>query len=223
MNPPAVTAELDAPTHEAFVALIDKLAHDKAAMGVRYGEWAVSAPTLESGVAAAAMAQDELGHARSLFPLLNQLGAAAGDEDRMEISSKITILNSPLPRWETFIAVNLVIDTMLANFLAAARESSFSQLAQRARKITQEEQAHRTHAVAWARRLARDADHAGHLSESIDACWSAVADWPGSDESFGWLAAAEIVTGTPAELAAATRATIAEAVADTPLAESWRT
>ncbi len=45
--------------------LVGSLADNKAALGRRYAEWAVSAPTLESAVAAAAMAQDELGHSRS--------------------------------------------------------------------------------------------------------------------------------------------------------------
>ena len=45
--------------------LVASLADNKSALGRRYAEWAVSAPTLESAVAAAAMAQDELGHARS--------------------------------------------------------------------------------------------------------------------------------------------------------------
>ena len=48
-----------------MVGLVASLADNKAALGRRYAEWAVSAPTLESAVAAAAMAQDELGHARS--------------------------------------------------------------------------------------------------------------------------------------------------------------
>src|SRR5436189_7390 len=47
-----------------MVALISSYADNKGALGRRYGEWAVSAPTVEAAVAAAAMAQDELGHAR---------------------------------------------------------------------------------------------------------------------------------------------------------------
>ena len=39
-----------------------------------------SAPTLESAVAAAAMAQDELGHARSTYPVLKALGVEADDD-----------------------------------------------------------------------------------------------------------------------------------------------
>ena len=57
-----------------MVSLITSLADNKAALGRRYAEWAVSAPTLESAVAAAAMAQDELGHARAT---MRRLGIVA--------------------------------------------------------------------------------------------------------------------------------------------------
>ena len=62
-----------------MISLIGSLADNKGALGRRYGEWAVSAPTIESAVAAAAMAQDELGHARSTYPGAGQArGAARG-------------------------------------------------------------------------------------------------------------------------------------------------
>ena len=60
--------------------LVASLADNKSALGRRYAEWAVSAPTLESAVAAAAMAQDELGHARSTYPVLKGLGVEANEE-----------------------------------------------------------------------------------------------------------------------------------------------
>ncbi len=63
-----------------MVSLIGSLADNKSALGRRYGEWAVSAPTIESAVAAAAMAQDELGHARSTYPVLAKLGVQRSDE-----------------------------------------------------------------------------------------------------------------------------------------------
>ena len=69
----AATAELGQAEREALGGVIASLADNKAALGRRYGEWAVSAPTLESAVAAAAMAQDELGHARAT---MRELGIA---------------------------------------------------------------------------------------------------------------------------------------------------
>ena len=60
----------------AMISLVGSLADNKAALGRAYADWAVSAPTLESAVAAAAMAQDELGHSRSTYPVLKALGVA---------------------------------------------------------------------------------------------------------------------------------------------------
>ena len=58
----------------AMAELVGSYADNKGALGRRYGEWAVSAPTIEAAVAAAAMAQDELGHSRSTYPVLKALG-----------------------------------------------------------------------------------------------------------------------------------------------------
>src|SRR4051794_15901779 len=142
----AAEIEITPAAQKALGGLVSALAHDKAAMGRRYGEWAVSAPTLESAVAAAAMAQDELGHARSTFPLLKQLATDSGAEDRLETNSKVPLLNKPLTSWEMFVAVNLVVDGLLTAFVGASRESAFEPLAQRARKIFQEERSHTAHA-----------------------------------------------------------------------------
>jgi hypothetical protein len=76
-------AQTDAPAEAtaAMASLVASLADNKAALGRRYAEWAISAPTLESAVAAAAMAQDELGHARSTYPVLKALGVETAEED----------------------------------------------------------------------------------------------------------------------------------------------
>ncbi len=131
-----------------MVSLIGSLADNKGALGRRYGEWAVSAPTIESAVAAAAMAQDELGHARSTYPVLAKLGVAAlrrGPGRRPPAG----VIAAELPDWASVIAANLVVDGILTTWVASARDSSIEPLAQRARKILQEEGAHRVHAEAW--------------------------------------------------------------------------
>src|SRR6185437_13052741 len=127
---------------------------NKSALGRRYGEWAVSAPTIESAVAAAAMAQDELGHARSTYPVLAKLGVERED-DGLEAGHPMAVIAQELPNWPAVIAANLIVDGILTTFVAGARDSSIEPLAQRARKILQEEGAHKVHAEAWARRLVR--------------------------------------------------------------------
>ena len=79
-----------------MISLIASLADNKAALGRRYGEWAVSAPTIESAVSAAAMAQDELGHARSTYPVLAKLGVTRGD-DAVDAGHPMHVIEHELP------------------------------------------------------------------------------------------------------------------------------
>ena len=156
MSTPTSTGAGDAagtadPATTTVISLIGSLADNKGALGRRYGEWAVSAPTIESAVAAAAMAQDELGHARSTYPVLAKLGVDRED-DGLDAGFPLRVIEHELPDWASFIAANLVVDGILTTFVASARNSSIEPLAQRARKILQEEGAHRVHAEAWLRR-----------------------------------------------------------------------
>ncbi|HLJ02036.1 MAG TPA: Phenylacetic acid catabolic protein [Solirubrobacteraceae bacterium] len=169
-----------------MISLVGSLADNKSALGRRYGEWAVSAPTIESAVAAAAMAQDELGHARSTYPVLAKLGVTR-DEDSPDAGEPLAVIATELPDWPAFIAANLVVDGILTTFVASARDSTIEPLAQRARKILQEEGAHRRHAEAWARRFV---NHGGAdldlLREHIGEMWQQAARWPGPDDDPGY-------------------------------------
>ena len=181
-TPPAV----DAAT-ATMISLIGSLADNKSALGRRYGEWAVSAPTIESAVAAAAMAQDELGHARSTYPVLAKLGVEREDEG-LDAGTPMPVIARELPDWASFIAANLVVDGILTTFVATARDSSIEPLAQRARKILQEEGAHRVHAEAWAAAdLPGRRSRPGAVARSGSRrCGSQAARWPGPDDDPGY-------------------------------------
>ena len=186
-----------------MISLIGSLADNKGALGRRYGEWAVSAPTIESAVAAAAMAQDELGHARATYPVLAKLGVTRED-DALHTGHPMPVLQSELPDWASVIAANLVIDGILTTFVSSARESSIEPLAQRARKILQEEGAHKVHAEAWAKRIcAAGARDRQLLLERIHELWVQAARWPGPDEQPGYREA--IARGMVSEGPAAIR------------------
>jgi ring-1,2-phenylacetyl-CoA epoxidase subunit PaaC len=184
----STTAAVDGAT-ATMISLIGSLADNKSALGRRYGEWAVSAPTIESAVAAAAMAQDELGHARSTYPVLAKLGVERRDEG-LGGGQPLRILAQELPDWASVIAANLVIDGILTTFVATARDSTIEPLAQRARKILQEEAAHRVHAEAWLKRICRTGGaDAVLLRRRIAEMWSEAARWPGPGDDLGYRAA----------------------------------
>ena len=109
---------------DRIASLVGSLADNKAALGRRYAEWAVSAPTLESAVAAAAMAQDELGHARSTYPVLKALGAEPATSGLTAAARRLALLDDELPDWTSFIAANLLVDGVLTTFVAACVDSS---------------------------------------------------------------------------------------------------
>lgn len=139
--------------------LIAGLADNKYFLGRRYAEWCTSAPALEAAVAAAAMAQDEIGHARSLYPLLREV-TGTGPETEPETRTRFTqapFLDTPFASWTDFVAANFLFDSALSTLLESAQESALTGLAQRARRILPEERMHRLHGEGWVRRLA----HAG--------------------------------------------------------------
>jgi 1,2-phenylacetyl-CoA epoxidase catalytic subunit len=173
-----------------MATMVSSLADNKAALGRRYGEWAVSAPTLESAVAAAAMAQDELGHARSTYPVLKALGVEAGDEGLDGRGHNLALLDSELPDWTSFIAANLLIDGVLTTFVADCVDSSVTPMAQRAKKILQEEGSHRVHAQAWAKRLCRGAEREALLGR-LRETWEQAGRWAGPNDDPGMRAAVD--------------------------------
>ena len=212
------TVEIHSPEREALGHLVLSLADNKAALGRRYGEWAVSAPTLESAVAAAAMAQDELGHARATYPLLKQLELEVSGQ-RSEVRGCMPVLAGELPSWPWFVAVNFAVDGMLTAFVRGCEGSAFVGLAQRARKILQEERSHGVHARAWARRLARDEVQGDAFAAAMGEAWWQAARWagPADGAEFASLLVGGYVSDGPDALRRAIRTMIGEALEDTGL------
>jgi ring-1,2-phenylacetyl-CoA epoxidase subunit PaaC len=199
-----------------MASLVGSLADNKAALGRRYAEWGVSAPTLESAVAAAAMAQDEMGHARSTYPVLKALGIEAGDEGLEGRGNRLALLDDELPDWMAFIAANLLVDGVLTTFVAACVDSSLTQMAQRARKILQEEASHKVHAEAWAKRLCRAGGGQRRLLlEHIGETWEHAARWGGPEGDPAYAAAVQegLVTKDAAEQREQVRAWLVELLA----------
>jgi 1,2-phenylacetyl-CoA epoxidase catalytic subunit len=206
----AMVNSLEPSLREPVFGLLSSLADNKYLLGRRYAEWCTGAPMLESAVAAAAMAQDELGHARSFYPLLrgfpHGLDATQMEEKGWQErpTSAMTCLGQPFSTWFDFLAANLVVDTALTTLLSAAVDSSYEPLRQRARKIQQEEAGHWVHGVGWLRRLqSNDAE----LSSALARVWDDAFTWFGQsdDPVLTPLVAATILNQTPDDLRATLR------------------
>ena len=192
-NATSTSTSTEALATAAMASLVGSLADNKAALGRRYAEWGVSAPTLESAVAAAAMAQDEMGHARSTYPVLKALGVEAGDEGLEGRGHRLALLDDELPDWMAFIAANLLIDGVLTTFVASCVDSSVTPMAQRAKKILQEEGSHRVHAEAWAKRLCRaGGGQRDALVARVLETWEHAGRWMGPSDDPGVAAALEL-------------------------------
>ena len=192
----------------ALFALLSSLADNKQAIGRRYAYWCNGAPALEAAVAAAAMTQDELGHARTLYPLLEDFTQAEADPRQVEPTTRtlhyhLAILDQDFAGWSDFVATNFLLDTALTTLFEAGQDSSYEPLRQRARKVVQEERIHFLHAEGWVRRLAKAGGAVRTaMIASLQRLWDETLCWfgPSKDPTVQQLYREDIIDGTPDEL-----------------------
>jgi ring-1,2-phenylacetyl-CoA epoxidase subunit PaaA/ring-1,2-phenylacetyl-CoA epoxidase subunit PaaC len=177
---------LPQPCVPALVDLVAALADNKHALGLRYGEWCSGGPTIEACVAATGLAQDELGHARVLYGLLEELpGAPHRSEHEWAAADARTValLDQPLPSWPHLIMANVLLDRALALILETALDSRYLPLRQRARKIIEEEHYHAIHGQGWLPQLSAEGPAMRQrLGEIVSQAWEDVLCWFGPDD-----------------------------------------
>jgi ring-1,2-phenylacetyl-CoA epoxidase subunit PaaC len=136
-----------------LVDLVLGLADNKQLLGLRYGEWATRAPTLEADIAAAAMSLDELGHSRVLYGCVDQLGPdpRQGEPPAPASYRSIAYLDLPWTSWPEFVAANAVLDTAFSLLIEALAEGNVEVLRSRLPKMAMEERYHLLHGRSWLR------------------------------------------------------------------------
>ncbi len=214
---------------QALFDLLAALADNKYFLGRRYAEWCNGAPTLESSVAAAAMAQDELGHARALYPLLQDFPQAQGQLAEIEPETRtrfcnVAFLDQPFTGWPDFIAANFLLDTALSVIFEFAQDSTFESLRGRARKVLQEEQVHALHGEGWVRRLARTGGAVrGSLETALSRAWVETLCWfgPPGDPRGAQLQQSGVLAGGPEELRQRWLQRVGPALLETELASAF--
>lgn len=206
---------LDDPTRAALRRHVVSLADTKRLMGIRYSDWLLGAPTIETGIAASSMAQDEWGHARLLYAMLKDLGEdpTPVEHDRADAEyANMSALDEPFPDWAAVVAAMVVIDPAITVALGSFAEGTFEAATSRCPKMLAEEEFHRALGDAWYRRLAAsDSDEARSLLDAATRSMLPVAmAWVGADdEALRSLEAAGIVGS-----AATRRSTYRDAVRD---------
>jgi ring-1,2-phenylacetyl-CoA epoxidase subunit PaaA/ring-1,2-phenylacetyl-CoA epoxidase subunit PaaC len=199
-------AELDEPCQRALYGLLLILADSKHILGLRYAEW-ISAPQIEASIAAVSMAQDELGHARLLYSLVEPFHQELGWPERPEEPNayrNMEALDHEFASWAEFVAVNALLDSALFIQLDALKRSSYLPLRGRLPKILEEERYHFQHGTGWFLRLAAWIKTREELESCVQALWPQLVRWLGDpqSEALKVLHAAEILAATPDDLRA---------------------
>ncbi|MBB5293371.1 hypothetical protein E5F05_00465 (plasmid) [Deinococcus metallilatus] len=172
---------------ELFAFLL-ALTDTKQRLGFQISHWVTGTPALEGAVGAAALAQDELGHARSLYALLRTFPEAPEslNEENDLRSTRVRVHPDALDnRWDTWlklVAMSVTLDAALQEVFRAARDFSFAPLASLAVKINQEEKFHRVFGDTWLARLAAlDDTTREHLQKELNWAYPIAEAWLGNE------------------------------------------
>ena len=179
-------ADLSPETRGALRDLLLALADSKRVLGLRYSDRMLGAPTLEAGIAASSMAQDEWGHARLTYALLGDFGeepkSLEHDRPAAEYRSH-PALDAELASWNDLIAAMLVVDTSLAVQYASLLAGRYGPAQNRVQKMLDEERFHYQYAAGWARRIATVDELRGGLQASLAKLLPEALRWLGDDSA----------------------------------------
>jgi ring-1,2-phenylacetyl-CoA epoxidase subunit PaaC len=170
----------------AVVNLLLVLADNKYFLGRHLSEWAVGSPSLETGVAIAAIAQGELGQARVLHPLLQELPFPHPvDPLQRTRTYNVSFLERAFPSWSHAVGGLLLVDGALTVLLEALRDSPYEALARRVPRMLEEEEFHWDFAEGRARELVGFPGGLQQLQARVDEaleemlCWFGQPNEPG--------------------------------------------
>jgi ring-1,2-phenylacetyl-CoA epoxidase subunit PaaC len=170
----------------AAVNLLLVLADNKYWLGRHLSEWAVGAPSLEVGVACAAVAQGELGQARVLYPLLAELPFPGPvDPAERERAYNVSVLDAPFPTWSHVVAALLLVDAATTTMLEALRDGRYQALARRVPRMLEEEEFHRDFADGRVRELVQLPGGLGQLQARVDESLEELLCWFGPPDEQG--------------------------------------
>ena len=196
--------DLDGDLRTALRRLILSLADSKRLIGIRYSDWLLGAPSIETGIAASSMCQDEWGHGRLLYAMLKKLGEdpTAIEHDRArEAYGSADPLDSECADWPGVIAMNVVVDGAVSVALSAFAEGRYEMARTRVPKMLAEEAFHRDFGRAWFRRLAAAPGAKDRLAEAAsDALPRTLAWLAPRDDAHARLADAGITDSADALL-----------------------
>ena len=191
----------------ALANLIAAVADNKYFLAHRLAGWGVGAPALESAVACTAMAQEEAGHARGLYSLLEDFPAdlrpvpleRGDDRDR---KYAVSYLLHGSDSWYRAVAALTLMDFAMTTLLEACTDSSVGELRKRADRILGDEQFHIRYVEGRLRELGASPLEAAAVEEELAALLPETLCWfgPPAEPGLELLVAAGIVARGNEEL-----------------------
>ena len=187
MSNPIDPATLSADQTAALERLILTLADSKRLMGIRYSDWNLGAPSVETGIAMSSMTQDEWGHARLLYAMLKPLGkdpkVAEHDRATSEYAS-IAALDEEAPDWAALVAMIGLADRAISVVLESFSRGGYELAGTRIPKMLAEEQFHVSLGAAWFKRLSSTEGEARTLlTGAAEAMLPGLLAWVGADDA----------------------------------------
>ena len=163
--------------------LIVGLADSKRLLGIRYSDWTIGAPSLETDISLASMAQDEWGHARLIYAMLKELDEDPDQAERDRPAAEyanIDVLDEAAADWPSLVATMVLADGALSVALKGFAEGGFELARSRVPKMLAEEEYHAPLGAAWYRRLASSERGGALLRRSTEEQLPAVLAWLGT-------------------------------------------
>lgn len=162
-------------------------ADTKHRLGIQCSHWVTGTPALEGAVGSAALTQDELGHARTLYGILRRFPNAPmsiGADHDLEARDVYYAPSSLTPRWAHWIdvvAFNITLDRGLQMVMETAVDSTFTFIAGCSQKLLQEERFHRIFGDTWLEKLTASSDPRllAQLQDSIHHAAQITQQWFG--------------------------------------------
>ena len=166
--------------------MVVAIADNKYFLARRLAEWGVAAPALESAVACTAIAQEEAGHARVLYSLLEDFPRAVAPvplerETDRERKYALSYLVEPTTSFARGVAALTLADRACTILLEAAATSSFDGLRKRAARVVADEKFHQRYADGRVRELA----HSPALERALVVLLPETLCWFGPDGERG--------------------------------------
>jgi 1,2-phenylacetyl-CoA epoxidase catalytic subunit len=166
----------------ASASLVVSLADNKYFLAHRLAAWGVGAPTLENAVACTAIAQEEAGHARVLYSLLEDFPREVAPlplerEDDRQRKYALSYLVEPTESFVRGVAALALADRACTVLVEAAAASSFEGLRKRAVRILADEKFHQRYADGRVRELG----HSEALERELSSLLPETLCWFGPD------------------------------------------